>query len=71
MTWRETPWGNGRFVGLGEYLSRQPRDFIEEGSSFVLPAIGEGHFYLEGKHIYYNPSHRKSYCDGAVAEWVE
>jgi len=71
MTWRPTPWGKGRFVGLEEYLFRRPHDFITEGSSFVLPAMGEGHFYLERQHIYYNPSHRKSYCDGAVAEWVE
>jgi len=69
--WQPTPWGKGRFVGLEEYLFGKSQDFIEEGSSFVLPAMGEGHFYIEGKHIYYNPSHRKSYCDGAVAEWVE
>ena len=73
MTWKLTDWTLTRdyFKPIAEFLSDKSKDWIPEGSSFVLPGMGEGHFYLERAHIYYNPSHRKSYCDGAVAEWVE
>jgi len=66
-----TEWGKGRFVGAEEYLSRQLKDWIPEGSDFTLLAMGDGHFYLEREHIYYNSSCRKSFCDGAIAEWKE
>ena len=69
--WKMTDWGitrNYHFI-LEQYLFCKTKDWMSEGSSFVLPEMGEGHFYLEKEHIYYNPSCRKSFCDGAVAEW--
>ena len=71
MTWKLTNWAQTRdyVKPIEEFLSDKILGFIPEGSSFVLPGMGEGHFYLEGTRIYYNPSHKKSFMDGAVAEW--
>jgi hypothetical protein len=71
--WQMTDWGKTRDYAsvVWKYLFDKPIDLIPEGASFVLEGMGLGHFYLEKKHIYYNPSHRKSFSDGAVAEWKE
>ena len=73
MTWKLTDWASTRDYKkpVEEFLSDKILGFVPEGSSFVLVGMGEGHFYLEGVRIYYNPSHRKSFMDGAIAEWEE
>jgi hypothetical protein len=71
--WKLTQWGECHFgcVELAIFLSQKTRDWVSDGTVFVLPGMGEGHFYLEKDYIYYNPAHRKSFCDGAVAKWWE
>lgn len=74
MTWKLTRWAQTRdyVTPIEEFLSDKILGFIPEGSSFVLPGMGVGHFYLERDHIYYNPTtRRKSFWDGCVAEWKE
>jgi hypothetical protein len=73
MTWKLTEWAVTRdyVKPIEEFLSDKIFGFLPEGGSFVLPGMGEGHFYREKDHIYYNSSCRKSFWDGAVAEWKE
>jgi hypothetical protein len=73
MTWQLTEWGKTRdnIECLKEFFPDKSKNWIPEGGSFILPGMGAGHFYLEEEHIYYNPSCRKSVCDGAVMEWKE
>jgi hypothetical protein len=73
MVWQLTEFGDSKewCISLKEYLSDKSKDWLPEGSPFFTQDSGYGHLYLEREHIYYNPTHQKSFCDSAVAEWKE
>jgi hypothetical protein len=81
MTWQLTKIGKLQLISneLKTFLSDKSHNWIPDKYSFVLPELGEGHFYLEdysvearkpAASIFYNKDYIRCFFDVAVAKWI-